>query len=249
MKKILTTLLISFITLSSFAQKIKMNLAPELNKPFKYEMISKMDIEGPQTVIMDMIMIMDMTYSTLEDSLINVSAKYSSIKVDLDAGMMTASYDSSKEPSTEMEKMFASQFKPLLENTMTYTTNKLGQIKNIDFPNVSEQLFDKNSLNSFGTPYPAHAISIGDTWTGETKMEQFNLQAKATYKLVEKNAEGYKIESSVVMEDATGNNVGNTTASFIVDPTTFTTISSSTSTSISMQGATIKNTTELKLVK
>lgn len=249
MKKILSTLLIAFLAVSTYAQKITFALAPEYGKPTKYEMITKMDIDGPQTMIMDMIMQMDMTYSKFQDSLINIEAKYSSVKVDLDAGMMAASYDSSKEPTTDMEKMFATQFQPLLENTLTYTMNKLGQIKEVDFPNVSEQLFDKSSLSSFGTTYPSHSISIGDTWTAESKMEQLNLTAKSTFKLLEKTAEGYKIESSVNLEDATGNSVGTTTGHFIVDPQTFTTVSSSTEANISMQGATIKTTTDLKTIK
>lgn len=250
MRKLINTLLLSILVLSATAQqKITLKLAPELNKPVKYEMVNKMDVEGPQTVMMDMLMQMDMSYSKVQDSLLNISAKYTYVKVDIDAGLMTATYDSSKEPSTEMEKMFASQFKPLLENTLTYTMNTLGQIKEVDFPNVSEQIFDKSSLSSLGTTYPNHSVSIGDSWTAENKMEQLGVNAKSKFTLTEKNAEGYKIESVVDLEDATGNKVGTTTGYFIVDPKTFVTISSSTESNISMQGATIKTKTELKEVK
>ena len=249
MKKIFGTFLVTFLALNSFAQKITLKLSPEYNKPVKYEMVSKMDIDGPQTLIMDMTMQMDMTYTKFQDSLIQISTKYGQVKVDLDAGMMAASYDSSKEPSNEMEKAFATQFSPLLENTLTYTMNKQGVISNIDFPNVSDQVFDKSSLSSFGTTYPLHSISIGDSWNSESKMENLGVNAKSTYTLTEKTAEGYKIESVVKLEDATGNNVGTTTGHFIVDPKTFVTISSSSESNISIQGTTIKNNTQLKLVK
>ena len=249
MKTILTLLLTTFITLNSFAQKIKFELAPEYNKPKKYESVTKIDMEGPQTMIMDMTMHMDMTYSKLQDSLINITAKFSNAKVDFDAGMMAGSFDSSKEPSNEMEKIFASQFKPLLENNLTYSMNKLGHIIDIDFPNVSEQLFDKSTLSSFGTTYPNHSISIGDSWTKEGKMGQLGINSISTFKFAEKTTEGYKIESTVNLTDASGNNVGNSTGHFIVDPKTFITISSSNETNISLQGMTVKNVTQFKMIK
>ncbi|MCA5006663.1 hypothetical protein [Sphingobacterium bovistauri] len=250
MKRLLSILFMVITMLCTQAQeKVTFRLAPEFNKPLKYEMVTKMDIEGPQTVIMDMLMHMDMTYSSFEDSLVNIAAKYSYVKVDVDAGMMTASYDSSKEPLTEIEKIFATQFKPIIENTLTYTMNKLGHIKNIDFPNVSDQIFDKSSVSSFGTTYPNYSISIGDSWNAESKIEQLNVIAKSTFKLAEKTAQGYKIESTVNLEDATGKSVGTTTGYFVVDAKTFTTVSSSTITSVEMQGAKIKTTTELNMVK
>ena len=250
MKKLIKSLLLSILTLSAVAQqKVNLKLAPELNKPVKYEMINNMDIEGPQMVMMDMHMQMELNYSKHQDSLLNISAKYTHVKVDVNAGLMTAAYDSSKEPSTDIEKVFASQFKPLTENIMTYTMNTLGHIKEVDFPNVSEQVFDKSSLSAFGTTYPTHSVSIGDSWTLESKMDQLNVNAKSKFTLTEKTAEGYKIESVVDLEDATGNKVGTTTGYFIVHPKTFVTITSSTESNISMQGATIKIKTDLREVK
>ena len=247
MKKTFSTLFIAFMAFGSFAQqKVLFKLAPENNKPIKYEMINKMDIDGPQTLIMDMIMHMDLTYVETGDTSINVSGKYSYAKVDLDAGMMTASYDSSKEPTTDMEKMFAQQFKPLLENTLTYSMNKFGKINDVDFPNVSDQLFDKSSVNSFGVTYPTNPIAVGDSWTSENTMEQMGVKAKGKYTLVEKTAAGYKIDSDVILEDASGTSVGTSKGHFIVHPKSFITVSSSTVTSIEMQGASIKTTTELK---
>lgn len=249
MKKLLSTLLFASLTLATFAQqKVTLKLAPEFDKPIKYEMINKMDIEGPQTVIMDMIMHMNLTYSKVQDTLINVTGKYTYAKIDLDAGIMSASYDSSKEPTTDMEKAFALQFSPILENTLTYSMNNLGQIKEVDFPNVSEQIFDKSSLNSFGATFPNHAVAIGDSWSSNTKIEQMNLDSKATYTLKEKTEEGYKIDLVVNMADASGNSVGSSTGHFIINPKTGIASSSTSVTTINMQGASIKTTTELKLI-
>lgn len=249
MKKILSTLLFTSLALATFAQqKITLKLAPELNKPIKYEVINKMDIEGPQTVIMDMIMHMNMTYTKVQDSLFNATGKYTYAKIDLDAGMMVASYDSSKEPTTEMEKAFATQFSPLLDNTLTYTMNDLGQIKEVDFPNVSEQIFDKSSLSSFGATFPSHPVAIGDSWTATTKLEQMNLDSKSTFTLKEKTAEGYKIELVVNITDEGGNSVGKSDGHFIIDPKTGVATTSTTVTTISLQGTSIKTTTDVKLV-
>ncbi len=247
MKKTISTLFIAFIALGAFAQqKVLFKLAPENNKPIKYEVTNKMDIDGPQTLIMDMIMHMDLTYAEAGDTLINVSGKYTYAKVDLDAGMMTASYDSSKEPTTDMEKAFAQQFKPLLESTLTYSMNKFGKIYDVDFPNVSEQIFDKSSVNSFGVTYPTTPVAVGESWTSESSMEQMGVKAKAKYTLIEKTATGYKIDSDVNLEDASGKSIGTTKGYFIVHPKSFVTVSSATVTSIEMQGTSIKTTTELK---
>jgi len=250
MKKLISSLFLATFTIVAFAQqKVLFKLAPANNTPIKYEMINKMDIEGPQTVIMDMIMHMNLSFNEHQDSLLNIVGKYTYAKIDLDAGMMTASYDSSKEPANEMEKAFAAQFKPLLENDLTYSMNKFGKIKDIDFPNVSDQVFDKSSVSSFGVAYPSHAIAIGDSWTSENKMEKMGIGAKAKYTFVEKNDQGYKIDCDITMEDATGKAIGSSKGHFIVHPKTFMTVSSSTVTSVEMQGAKVQTTTELKEVK
>lgn len=250
MKKLISSLFLATFTFVAFAQqKVLFKLAPANNTPIKYEMINKMDIEGPQTVIMDMIMHMNLSFNEHQDSLLNIVGKYTYAKIDLDAGMMTASYDSSKEPANEMEKAFAAQFKPLLENDLTYSMNKFGKIKDIDFPNVSDQVFDKSSVSSFGVAYPSHPIAIGDSWTSENKMEKLGIGAKAKYTFVEKNDRGYKIDCDITMEDATGNAIGSTKGHFIVHPKTFMTVSSSTVTMVEMQGAKVQTTTELNEIK
>lgn len=250
MKKTISTIFIAFLAFGALAQeKVLFKLAPENNKPIKYEVINKMDIEDPLTVIMDMLMHMDLTFAEENDTLLNVTGKYTYAKVDLDAGMMAASYDSSKEPQTEMEKAFSAQFQPLLENTLTYSMNKYGQVFDVDFPHVSEQIFDKSSITNLGVTYPSHPVTIGDSWTTENTMEQLGVIAKAKYTILEKTAEGYKIDSDVNLVDATGNSVGTTKGFFIVHPKTFVTVASSTETALSMQGATIKTTNELKIIQ
>lgn len=250
MKKLLSTLFLATSMVVGFAQqKVLFKLAPANETPIKYELINKMDVEGPQTVIMDMIMHMNLSYNQHQDSLLQVIGKYTYAKIDLDAGLMVASYDSSKEPSNEMEKAFATQFKPLLENNLTYSMNKFGKIKDIDFPNVSDQVFDKSSVSSFGVTYPTQPISVGETWDAENTMGPMNITAKAKYTFVEKNEQGYKINCDIAMTDATGASIGTSKGHFIVHPKTFVTLLSSTVTSIEIQGTKVKTTTELKEIK
>lgn len=250
MKRLFTTLILAATTLASFAQeKITFKLNPELDKATSYQVVNKMDVEGPQTVIMDMTMYMDLTYSKLSDTTLKVSSKFTKAKVDMDAGMMTMSYDSSVEPEDEMQKMLAAQFAPILENTLSYTMNLSGQIKEVDFPNVNDQLFDKSSLSTYGATYPQHPIAIGDSWQSQAATSKLGISSKASYTLKEKTAEGYIVDYNVDIFDDAENQIGNATGFFTVDPVKFTTVSSSTQTTIEMQGTKVTTTTDMKIAQ
>lgn len=238
MKKFLSTLVFSAAILwnSQAQDKVTFRLNPEQGKTIPMEMIMKTDIVGAQNIIMDMTMKMNMTATQVADTAITFESKYTAIKTDVDAGLMTISYDSSKEPANEMEQMVASQFKSILENSLTIVMDKQANVVQMDFPNVNDQVFDKSSMQSMSVALPEKAIAIGETWETSTEMDKLGASVTMKNTLVEKNAEGYKIDVNGVIKSAEGADIGTITGVYILDPKTHFTKSSNMSTSIEMQG-------------
>ena len=262
MRKFLVPLLFTATFLVAQAQeKVLFKLNPEYGKTNKYEFDYKIAVDRLLGMRMDnnlqtqntYSMQIQTTYSKTQDSLINVANKFTQARVEINtAGTMDVSYDSSKKPLNETEKMIATQFKPLIENKLTYVTNKSGAIKSVDFPNVSEEIFDKSNVNIFFVvTFPNHPISIGESWTN-TKLvsnDQQGLIGKTKYTLLERNNDGYKIGLNITMENNAGEAFGSSTGYFIVHPKTYLTIASSTISTIEIQGSTVKTSTELREIK
>lgn len=238
MKKILSTLVLSAgILFHIQAQdKITFKLNPEQGKSIPMEMIMKTDVAGSQNIIMDMNLKMTMTATKVTDTDITYETKYTALKTDVDAGLMTISYDSSREPANDMEQMMASQLKPILESTLTIVMDKQAKVLQLDFPNVNDQAFDKSSMQSMSVSFPEKAVSIGESWETSTDMEKLGGSAKTTNTYVEKNAEGYKIDVNGVIKNQEGVDIGTVSGFYILDPVTHFTKSSNISTSIDMQG-------------
>ena len=250
MRKIISTtvlsLLIAFATQAQ--EKIHLKISPEIGKSLNYEMTLKTDIEGAQDIMMDMSMAMTILPTAQSDSIVTFEAKYTKVTMDVNAGIMMVSYDSSIAPEDEMGKAVAEQIKPLLENTLTLMMSRSGKIKNIDLPNVSEQAFDKSSLRGFALGYPEKPISIGDTWTSTVTEEQLGANITTTNTLVEKNAEGYKIMVNGVFLDEEKNELGKMDGYYIIDSKTHFTKSSSINSTLALQGQKIATVLELKLI-
>lgn len=251
MKKITTTIIFSLlIILSTQAQeKVLLRLKPEIGKAVGLEMIMKSDIEGPQSMIMDMNMKMNMTALAANAEEIKYSCTYTGIKMDVNAGIMTMSYDSDKEPENQMEEMLASQIKPLLENTMTITMTPQAKVVSVDFPNVSEQAFDQSSIENMSVALPEQAIAIGESWEAETAMGQFGIKGKTTNTFAEKTANGYKIDVIGKFTNDGGEEVGNVSGYYILDSTTLFTKEALVKTAIEIQGAKVISDVEIRQIQ
>lgn len=248
MKRFLTSLLlVSTIAVSTQAQeKVTFKLNPEKGKVIPFEMLMKSDVEGAQNMIMDMTMKMNMVAAEVTDSSIKYQAKYTQLKTDINAGIMTVSYDSSKEPSNQMEEMLASQLKPLLESTLTMTMDKSGKVIDMDFPNVPDQAFDRSSMQGMSVSYPDRPLSIGESWENEVTLPQLGTKGKNVNTFAEKNADGYKITITGTYVDDSGKTIGTTNGYYIIDPKTFFTKSSVVNTSMEVQGNKITSSIELR---
>lgn len=249
MKKLSSLLLLVCFTIYTHAQeKVLLRLAPQQGETNTYEMIMKSDIEGPQSMIMDMNMGLTMTATEVTPETITYESKYGKIRTDINAGMMTISYDSEKEPENQMEEMMASQFKPLLESTLSIVMDKKAKVISMDFPNVPEEAFDKGSIQGMSVSFPEHEIAIGASWSSEIELQQLGAKGTTTNTLAEKTADGYRVTVSGTYTDANGNSIGTATGHYVLDPKTFFTKTSNVTSEMEFQGSKITSTVELREV-
>lgn len=250
MRKIISASLLSlFICLSVQAQeKVHFKMSPVKGKPLNYEMLVKTDIEGDQDLMMDMTMDMTVIPTAISDTSLTLEAKYTKIKMSVNAGIIMMSYDSSQESDDEMSKMLGTQLKPLLENTLTMIMGRNGEFKSIDIPNVSEQSFDQSTLRSFTLNYPNKKIAIGDSWQSEITESKIGANVTTTNTLVQKTNEGYKITVTGNFLDANNKEVGKMDGYYIVDAKTHMTKSYLMNTEMELQGQKIIASVELKSI-
>jgi len=199
--------------------------------------------------MMDMKMGLTLTPSTVTDNDITLDIKYTKVKMDINAGMMMLSYDSSEESDNEMSKAIGAELKPILENNLTLTIDKNGKVKEANFPNVSEQAFDKSSLQGFSVGYPDKEIAIGETWESNSSIGQLGISGTVINTLAEKTPEGYKITFKGNYLGQDGSQIGTTDGYYIVNPKTFITKNSIVNTNIEAQGQKITTSVELNLLK
>jgi len=122
MRRIISALILSLATtfVVQAQEKVRFKVNPEKGKSLNYEMILKTDVEGAQDVMMDMKMGLTLTPSTVTDNDITLDIKYTKVKMDINAGMMMLSYDSSEESDNEMSKAIGAELKPILENIFSW---------------------------------------------------------------------------------------------------------------------------------
>ena len=250
MKKLFSTLFIAAFTLTTFAQeKVLFKLNPTQGKSLPYEMTVKTDIDGAQSVIMDMQFKFNMTATDVQNESVVIDTKFAQIKTEVDAGMMAMSYDSSNETDDEMSKMLGTQFKPILENTLTLTLDKFGKVLDSKFPNVADGAFDKSSMEGLATEFPNKEIALGESWETTKDFPQLNLKGTIKFTYSEKAADGHKITTYGEFKDAAGNVVGTTNGHSIVDATTFMNKYSISESKLEVQGTKITTSAELKIAQ
>lgn len=247
MKKAIIVLFTLLITMDTYAQEV-FKVKVEKDKVINFEMLLKTDIEGSEDVMMDMSMAMSVKPIEVSSETIILETKYSKIKMDINAGIMMASYDSSQEPEDEITKMLASQIQPLLDATLLLTMDPYGNIQNIEAPNVPNGVFDESNLKGITLGFPNKKIRIGDSWetTSET---QLGINIKIMNTLAEKTADGFKIEIKGNLYNQDGKAIGSQTGYYIIDPITKLTKLSESTTHIEVEGQKISSIVELKQIK
>jgi len=242
MKKYIITGIAVCLGFISFAQKsVDFKLNPEIGKPMTIDMLVKTDVDGPQSVIMDMNMKMNMTPTKKEDENFTIESTTKSIKVDLDAGMMTMSYNSDEEPKDEMSKMLGEQFAKLIDQTVTIVLTSKGKPVDVIFPEGLSNSMDKGAFSNISTPLPAEPVSPGSTWQHSADMPDNPLIAKTetTSTFREENADGYVIDVEGKLLDGASAEVGTISGTYTLDKNTLFTKTGQIKTSIEAQGAKI----------
>lgn len=245
MKKYLLTGITICLGFISFAQKaVEFKLNPEIGKPLNINMLMKMDVDGPQSIIMDMNMKMEMIPTKQENDNLTIENTTKAIKVDIDAGMMTMSYDSETEATDEMAKMLATQFSKIINQKIGLAMTSKGKTVDVTLPEGFEgQGFDKSSFSNIATAFPDKAVVPGESWESVTEMSDNPIVAKtalvSTYR--EETADGYVVDVEGKIFDKSENEVGAVSGYYTLDKNTHFTKNSELKTSIEVQGSKIVN--------
>lgn len=242
MKKIFFTGAALCLAFVSFAQKaVDFKLNPEIGKPMNMEMLVKTDIDGPQSMIMDMTIKMVMTPTEKQEENYKIESVTKAIKMDVDAGMMTVSYNSEEETQNEMGQMLGEQFSKIIDQTITMILSPKGKPINIVLPEGMTQGMDKTSFSNISTALPENPVAPGASWESSAEMAENPLISKTetTSTFKEENAEGYVIDVVGRLLDKSANEVGTVQGTYTLDKNTFFTKSGKVKTTISAQGAVV----------
>lgn len=223
----------------SYAQQaINFKLNPEIGKPMTLNMLMKTDIDGPQSVIMDMKMQILMTPQRVEAENFVIEATTKTIAADIDAGMMQMSYNSTEDPTDEMGKMLSEQFAKIIGQTITFIVSPKGKTILVDIPEALADGVDKASYSNINTEFPEMAVAPGATWISVSETDNNPLLAKTetTSTFREETADGYIIDVVGKLLDAETNEVGNVVASYTLDKKTHFTKLANIKTSLELEG-------------
>src|SRR5690606_26492951 len=128
MKKLFVLFLLSSATLSIKAQEVDFKMKLPLNQPYKSSVTMKMDVDGQQSMIMDMATKSTITATKLEGVNYTFENTVDAVKVDMDAGMMTVSYDSENPSEDPTSAMMGAQFEKMIGKKMIMVTSDKGKL-------------------------------------------------------------------------------------------------------------------------
>src|SRR5690606_9726607 len=249
MKTILITCLSVCLTFTVLAQKaVNFKLNPEIGKPLHFNMFMKTDIDGPQSVIMDMKMKMEMLPAKKENENFTIENVIKAIKADIDAGMMTVSYNSEEEPVDETAKMLGEQFSAIIDQQISSIITEKGKTIAVDLPvSFASQGFDASSFSKMSPSFPDKAVIPGESWESSSDVAENPLFSKIemTSTFREESADGYIIDIVGTMLQETGGEIGRMSGSYTLDKQTHFTKTSAIKTTIETQGATIVSDVEM----
>ena len=218
MKKLFILFLLTAATIQSQAQEVDFKLNVPLNEAMRAVTTMKMDIDGEQPMIMDIVTKSTITTTAHEGSNYTFANVTDAVKMDMDAGMMTMSWDSENPSDDPMSAMLGSQMENLIGQTITIVTSDKGKL-------ISTSADDEeNSMNSgfenlaMTATYPAKPVIPGDSW--DTESTANGMTTKATNTFIGSNDQGHELETSGELFDDEDNKVGTITGTYTIDPET-----------------------------
>ena len=249
MKRLLITSIGLCLSIFAFAQEpVEFKLNPEVGKTLQLNMLMKTDVDGPQSVIMDMNMKMELLTAKKENENYSFENVIKAIKTDIDAGMMTLSYNSEEEATDETTKMLAAQFSKILDQKITSIVTEKGKTIEFDLPPaLGAQGLDASSFSNMSPAFPDHAVAPGESWESSAEIPDNPIFSKIemTSTFLEENADGYIITIKGKMLQETGEEIGTMSGTYSLDKQTHFTKNSTMKTSIETQGAKITSEVEM----
>ncbi|MHC8948750.1 DUF6263 family protein [Sphingobacterium hungaricum] len=240
MKKSLFTILLSLLFVNIFAQEVNFKINPEIGKPLNMVISSKMDIDGVQSMIMDMVMDMTVLPTKLENNNITFEYTTNKIKTEMNSGMMSSSYDSEQEATDDMSKMLEAEFSKIIGQKITAILTNKGNVVDLIIPEALGEGIDETLLNSLSTELPEGAKKVGESWTGEVDNDMMGtISTTSTFK--EETADGYVIEVLGKIVSPDGEEIGQLSGLYTLDKKTHFTKHGVVKTSIDIQGNSIIN--------
>lgn len=238
----------SCITVAQEAVEFKLN--PEIGKPLPSHMRIKTDIDGPQSVIMDMDMKMDMLPESKENENFLFESFIRSIKVAINVDMITMSFDSDSEtPSTdEASQMLGEELCKMIDRKISSVVSERGEMVDIQIPaRIATQGLDASRFSNIIPTFPEKPVTPGESWESSADLENQLFTGKldmvSTYS--EERAEGYVIAIEGNILDAEGTEIGTVTGNYILDPESHFPISSTRKTTIEAEGSKIVSEMEI----
>lgn len=223
-------------------EKVSFRYNPPIGEKMSYNTAMNMDIEGEQSMIMDMNMVMTQTAKDKgADQIFNIVSQIESIKMDMNMQMMMMSYDSENpDESNPVAQQMGEQFGPLLKKDIHVKINDRAEVIDITDAESFAGLGDIKSMFSAAS-FPEQAIAEGESWTMSLPNEQLgiDLNYKLTYAgkedgLIRVNLESVPTEEASAMAiTASGFN--------LYDPKTFVIVKSEVTSKIDAQGTSITN--------
>lgn len=221
MKKLIILFLLASAAIKTQAQEVDFKMDLPLNQPWNAVTTMKMDIDGEQAMIMDIVTKSTITATTLEGNNYTLENVTDAVKMDMDAGMMTMSYDSENPSDDPMSAMLGAQMENLIGNTITLVTSNKGEL----ISSSSSEEGDNEDMNNgfenmaMTAVYPDNPVKPGDTWTTETSAN--GMTTKAVNKFVGSDQDGHQLETSGELFDGDNNQIGTVNGTYTVDSKTF----------------------------
>lgn len=246
MKKLFVLFMFSTAVICTKAQEVNFKLKMPLNQPLKSVVTMKMDMEGEQSMIMDMVTKSTIAATKFENQNYTFENITDAIKMDMDAGVMTMSYDSEKPTEDPMAEMLAAQMKPLIGKKITMILDEKGKMieTNTDEIEGSENPYENMGMTA---TYPDKPVKVGDTWTSEA--ENKGMKTKLTNKYVAKTADGHVVETAGDLFNEKEEKIGTMKSTYTVDPETFFTKTATVNMEMDAEGQKVKMNMQMDIQK
>lgn len=220
MKNLIFLFLLTAAGLTTQAQEVDFKMDLPLNQPWKAVTTMKMDIDGEQAMIMDIVTKSTITATALEANNYTLENVTDAVKMDMDAGMMTMSYDSENPTDDPMSAMLGAQMENLIGKTITLVTSDKGELISSSADEEDGEDLNNGFENMAMTAvYPDSPVKPGDTWNTENSAN--GMTTNAVNKFVGSDQEGHQLETTGELFDGDNNPIGTVNGTYTVDPKTF----------------------------